>query len=72
MELILTRRALDAAVEMDELIASFPQEPVRPDRAAVYDGLGEPIEQGLQIEAWYGPRAMDTAREGADRFAGGE
>ncbi|MFB6179800.1 MAG: crotonase/enoyl-CoA hydratase family protein [Halorientalis sp.] len=64
--------ALDAAVEMGELIASFPQETVRTDRAAVYDGLGEPIEQGLKIEAWHGSRALDTAMAGADRFAGGE
>nr|WP_282594341.1 hypothetical protein [Halorientalis brevis] len=64
--------ALDAAVEMGEQIASFPQETVRTDRAAVYDGLSEPLDQGLKIEAWHGSRALDTAREGADRFAGGE
>jgi len=64
--------ALDAAVEMGELIASFPQETVRTDRAAVYDGLGEPLDQGLKVEAWHGSRALDTALEGADRFAGGE
>jgi enoyl-CoA hydratase len=64
--------ALDAAVEMGELIARFPQETVRTDRAAVYDGLGEPMDQGLKIEAWHGSRAMETAVEGADRFAGGE
>ena len=64
--------ALDAALEMAELIASFPQATVRTDRAAVYDGLGEPLDQGLKIESWHGSRAMDTAREGADRFAGGE
>jgi len=63
--------ALDAAVELAELIAQFPQETVRTDRAAVYDGLGEPLERGLKIEAWHGSRAMETAREGADRFAGG-
>jgi enoyl-CoA hydratase len=64
--------ALTRAVEVGELIAGFPQETVRTDRAAVYDGLGEPIEQGLKIEAWHGSRALETAMEGADRFAGGE
>lgn len=64
--------ALDAAVELGELIASFPQETVRTDRAAVYDGLGVPLEQGLGVEGWHGSRALRTAEEGADRFAGGE
>jgi len=64
--------ALDGAIEMAELIAQYPQQTVRTDRAAVYDGLGEPIEQGLKIEAWHGSRSMDTALEGADRFADGE
>jgi enoyl-CoA hydratase len=64
--------ALERAVELAELIAGFPQETVRTDRAAVYDGLGEPIEQGLKIEAWHGSRSLETAMEGADRFAGGE
>jgi enoyl-CoA hydratase len=64
--------ALDGAMEMAELIAQYPQHTVRTDRAAVYDGLGESIEQGLKIEAWHGSRSMETAMEGADRFAGGE
>jgi enoyl-CoA hydratase len=64
--------ARSAAVEMGELIAEFPQETVRTDRAAVYDGLGTPPEQGLAVEGWHGSRALETAMEGADRFAGGE
>ncbi len=64
--------ALERAVQVADLIAGFPQETVRTDRAAVYDGLGEPMEQGLKIEAWHGSRALATAMEGADRFAGGE
>lgn len=63
---------LDAAIEMAETIAEFPQQTVRSDRAAVYDGLGEPIDQGLKIEAWHGRRSLETAMEGADRFAEGE
>ncbi len=65
-------RALETAVDMGETIADFPQTTVRTDRAALYEGLGEPIEKGLQIEAWHGRRALETAEEGADRFASGE
>lgn len=64
--------ALDAAVEWSETIAAFPQTTVRTDRAAVYDGLGLPLERGLAVEAWHGRRALETGREGAERFAGGE
>ena len=64
--------ALTTAVELAEVVAEFPQETVRTDRAAVYDGVGTPLEQGLAAEGWHGSRAMDTAAEGADRFAGGE
>ena len=64
--------ALETAVELAEVIAGFPQETVGTDRAAVHDGLGETLEHGLAIEGWHGSRAMETAREGADRFAGGE
>ena len=64
--------ALSAAVEVAETIAAFPQETVRTDRQAVYDGIGASLQQGLAAEGWHGSRAMGTAREGADRFAGGE
>lgn len=64
--------ALEAAVELGERIASMPQRTVRTDRAAVYDGLGVPLDRGLTLEAWHGTRAMETARAGADRFANGE
>jgi enoyl-CoA hydratase len=64
--------ALKTAVEMGEVVAQFPQATVRTDREAVYDGLGATLEQGLATEGWHGTRAMDTAVEGADRFAGGE
>ncbi len=63
---------LDEAVELAELIAQFPQRTVRTDRAAVYDGLGSTLEQGLASEGWHGSRAMRTGREGAERFAGGD
>jgi enoyl-CoA hydratase len=64
--------ALKTAVEMGEVIAGFHQATVRTDREAVYDGLGSTLEQGLAAEGWHGSRALETAVEGADRFAGGE
>ena len=64
--------ALSRAVELGERIAGFPQETVLTDRAAVYDGVGTPLDQGLGLEGWHGSRALRTAREGADRFAAGE
>lgn len=63
--------ALEAAVEMGEAIAEFPQKTVQTDRKAVFEGLGESIEKGLAIESWWGTHAMETAREGATRFAEG-
>lgn len=64
--------ARGAAVDKAAAIAGFPQETVRTDRAAVYDGLGEPIDRGLEIEAWHGSRSMSAGVEGARRFAEGE
>jgi enoyl-CoA hydratase len=64
--------ALDAAVEMGNAIARFPQKTVQTDKKAVYQGLGEGMDRGLAIESWWGTHAMETAREGATRFAEGE
>lgn len=64
--------ALETAVRMAKAISSFPQKTVRTDRKAVYEGLGESIDRGLAIESWYGTHAMETAREGAARFAEGD
>jgi enoyl-CoA hydratase len=64
--------ALDRAVELGERLAQFPQETMLTDREAVYDGVGTPLQQGLGLEGWHGSRALQTAMEGAERFAGGE
>lgn len=64
--------ALDTALETAESIASFPQETVRSDRAAVYDGLGRSLDAGTRIEAWHGTQSFSTGVEGARRFAEGE
>lgn len=64
--------ALDRAIELGKRLAEFPQETMLTDREAVYDGVGTPLQQGLGLEGWHGSRALQTAMEGAERFAGGE
>jgi enoyl-CoA hydratase len=60
------------AVELGKRLAAFPQDTMLSDRAAVYDGIGTPLQQGLGLEGWHGSRVLRTAEAGADRFAGGE
>jgi enoyl-CoA hydratase len=48
-----------------ETIASFPQATVCSDRAAVYEGLGKPIEDGLALEARRGRGLADVATDAA-------
>jgi enoyl-CoA hydratase len=64
--------ALDRAIELADRIAGFPQQTIRSDLKAIYEGMGMPIERGLEVEAWNGLQSMDTAQEGASRFAAGE
>lgn len=65
-------RALDNAIEIAERIADFPQQTIYTDLKSIYEGVGMPIERGLEIEAWNGLHSMPTAQEGASRFADGE
>ncbi len=64
--------ALSTALALAERVAAFPQETLRSDLAATYDGLGEPLSTGLELEAARGAEVLDVAAEGAERFAGGE
>ncbi len=63
---------LEAAVELAGQIAAFPQQTARTDRAAVYAGLGLPLEEGLAEERRLGTGVLDVAAAGAARFAAGE
>lgn len=62
------------AIELGKLIAGFPQICLRNDRRAVYEGLGRPLAEGLQIEAERGMETLHSgeAFEGARRFMEGE
>lgn len=66
-----TGSALDHALELAELITSFPQATVRSDRLAVLEGLGQPMVEGLAIERRHGLGVLETAAEGAARFDDG-
>ncbi|NIA25968.1 MAG: crotonase/enoyl-CoA hydratase family protein [Gammaproteobacteria bacterium] len=59
---------LDAAIQLANEIASFPQATVRSDRAALLGGFGMPLADGLALERRLGIEALGTAAEGAARF----
>jgi len=63
---------LDRALELAERIASFPQETMLADRRAAIEGFGQPLADGLKLEAELGNQVLDVAVRGAKRFASGE
>lgn len=63
--------ALEEAIRYAARIADFPQETVRSDRAALIEGLGLPIEEGLEIERSKGGEVFEVGRKGAERFVAG-
>lgn len=63
---------LDRALELAEGLARFPQQTMLADRLAAIEGLGMPLQQGLELEARSGPATFALAAEGASRFASGE
>lgn len=69
--------ALDAAVALAEQIAGFPWRCVVNDRAAVYEGLGRPLAEGLDLEDGHGrdvifaPGFADGVARFTDRQKGG-
>lgn len=60
---------LEAAIDLANQIASFPQATVRSDRAAVWGGVA--LGDGLGLERRLGIEVLDTAGEGARRFREG-
>jgi enoyl-CoA hydratase len=63
---------LNRALKLAERIASFPQETMLADRRAATEGFGQPLADGLALEAKLGNQVLDVAVRGAARFAGGE
>jgi len=64
--------ALDAALALADELAAFPWDCVIADRQALYAGLGQPLLEGLSIEAALGREVIGEAQKGAARFASGE
>jgi enoyl-CoA hydratase len=60
------------ALELAELLATFPQQTMLSDRRSMYDGYGRPREAALALEAEYGSEVLLVGRAGAKRFAAGE
>jgi enoyl-CoA hydratase len=71
-ELVAPGAHLDRALELAERIASFPQETMLADRRGALEGFGQPLTDGLQLEARLGREVLHIAVQGAARFAGGE
>ena len=65
-------QALPAALELAEKVAAFPWECVLSDRQALYEGLGNPLADGIAAEARIGRGVIEVAQRGAARFASGE
>lgn len=63
-------QALDRALELARQIAAFPQNCLRHDRLALYEGLGRPLAEGLRLEAQHGAAVLDSGEPaaGARRF----
>lgn len=73
-EVVAAGQSLPRAIEIGQLIASFPQLCLRNDRQAVYRGLGQELVQGLKLEAQLGRQSLQSeeARAGAQQFQAGK
>jgi enoyl-CoA hydratase len=71
-EVVAPGAHLDRALELAERIAGFPQETMLADRQAALEGFGQPLADGLALEAKLGREVLQIAVEGAARFAAGE
>ncbi len=65
--------ALDAAIELAEQIAGFPELAMLADRASAYAQAGLPDAEAIRQEAFFAQQAKQAgAQSGAARFAEGE
>lgn len=71
-ETVPAGRHLERAIEIAQALAAFPQQTMLADRRAAIDGLGLPLQDGLELEAQSAAATYSDAVEGAARFAGGE
>ena len=71
-EVVAPLRHVDRALAIADGLAAFPQDTMLADRAAALASFGHPLDAGLAIEATGGLPTLQTAAEGAGRFASGE
>jgi enoyl-CoA hydratase len=71
-EVVAADGHLDRALELAQGLASFPQETMLSDRRAALEGLGLPLDRGLELEAELGRASIEVGIRGAARFAAGE
>ena len=73
-EVVAQGQLLRRALEMAHAIAAFPPTCLRNDRRAVYEGLGLPLEEGLELEARLGAETLASGEpaEGAKAFQDGK
>src|SRR5579864_5705833 len=73
-EVVAPGQSLQRAIELAQVIATFPQQCLRNDRQSVYAGLGHSLAEGLRIEADYGARTLRSGESasGAAAFQAGK
>lgn len=73
-EVVPRGQHLQRAVNLGHMLAQFPQQCLRNDRQAVYDGLGMPLADGLKREARLGMMTAVSGEtfEGAQLFRQGK
>jgi enoyl-CoA hydratase len=71
-ELVPAGEHLTRSLAIAEALARFPQETMLADRRAALEGSGQPLDEGLAIEARAGAETFAVAQRGAARFAAGE
>ena len=67
-------KAREAAEELAAQLAEFPQTCMRNDREALYRGIGQPFDAGLELEYRLGIKTLESGESvsGAGRFTQGE
>ncbi len=73
-EVVAAGQSLQRALELGQIIASWPQTCLRNDRQAVYRGLGNSLAEGLTIEAELGRQTLQSGESfaGAQQFQAGK
>jgi enoyl-CoA hydratase len=63
---------VEHALALAERIAAFPQVTLRSDRLATLAAVGQPLADGVALEAGLGRESIAAGLTGAERFAAGE